>query len=235
MSASFFTGSEIELYNGAKGFAARIVLTPAAYGLTQPTADGYDEATTTYTLAYDACRDPQTRTKLLVAAKNAARDELRRQSSLLAKIVEGTASVTDVQKLELGLNIRKTPAPIPAPTERPAVDVVSVNGRTVTTRIHDTASSTKRGKPAGALAALVYTFVGETYPTDLSAWRLEGSATKAEYAITFSGQVPGGQQVWIRAAWVNRKQESGPLSEPVTTNVQGGGSVQQSQDLKIAA
>lgn len=235
MSNSFFTGSEIELYNGSQNFAQKIVLAPAMYGLTQQTADMYASANNYWRSTFDACRNPQTRTQVLISTKNAARDEIRRRSSLLAKIIEGTASVTDTQKLELGLSVRKTPAPIPAPTDRPAVDVVSVNGRTVTMRIHDSASSTKRGKPAGATAAMVYTFVGETYPTDLAAWRLEGAATKADYAVTFSGQVPGGQQVWIRAAWVNRRQESGPVSDPVTTYLQGGGSTTQEQGLKIAA
>lgn len=185
--------------------------------------------------AYEASRDPQTRTQVQIAQKNAQRDVIRAKSSNLAKVVEGNPAVTDVQKLELGLSVRKTPAPVPAPTDRPAVDVVSVAGRIVTVHIHDSTTSIKRGKPAGATAALVYTFVGENYPSDLNAWRLMGSATKAKYEITFGDGIASGQQVWIRCAWINRKQQAGPLSVPITTNLPGGGSATQQQELKIAA
>jgi hypothetical protein len=235
MSKSFYTGTEAELYTGSKNFSARISADPAAFGLTWVLVNPYAAANTTWMTLYEETRDPQNRTQIQIAAKNAARDTIRTMSANLAKIVEGTATVTDVQKLELGLNVRKTPAPIPAPTERPSVDLVSVAGRVVTVHIHDSASSTKRGKPAGATAALVYTFVGENYPSDLSAWRLDGAATKANYEITFGGEIPAGQPVWIRAAWINRKQEAGPLSTPITTNIQGGGSAVQMREMKIAA
>jgi hypothetical protein len=36
-------------------------------------------------------------------------------ASDLAKIIDGTPSVTDAQKIELGLNVRATPSPAPAP------------------------------------------------------------------------------------------------------------------------
>ncbi|MCC6422594.1 MAG: hypothetical protein IT447_03880 [Phycisphaerales bacterium] len=70
----------------------------------------------------------------------------------------------------------------------------------------DSAISNKRGKPAGALAV----------------WQFQGSATKSRHEITFADSVPSGQPIWIRCAWINRKQEVGPMSLPVTTNIQGG-------------
>jgi hypothetical protein len=107
----------------------------------------------------------------------------------------------------------------------PGTDVVSVVARTVTVHVHDTASSSKRGKPAGAVAAWVYTYVGSEYPSDLAAWEFQGATTRATHQITFADTLPAGQQVWIRAAWINAKQQAGPLSQPITTNLQGGGSL----------
>ncbi|MCC6423213.1 MAG: hypothetical protein IT447_07005 [Phycisphaerales bacterium] len=99
----------------------------------------------------------------------------------------------------------------------------------------DSAVSNKRGKPAGATAAWVWTFVGTNYPTDPAAWQFQGSATKARHEITFSDSVASGQPVWIRCAWINAKQETGPMSLPITTNIQGGGASVVVQEIKIAA
>ena len=50
--------------------------------------------------------------KAAVATKNQARANLKNSARLLAKLVEGTASVTNAQKLTLGLNVRAQPTPI---------------------------------------------------------------------------------------------------------------------------
>lgn len=130
--------------------------------------------------------------------------------------------------------IRKVkPTPIPAPTARPGMDLVAVVVRTVTVNIHDSASSTKRRKAAGATAAFVYTYVGESYPTDPTLWQFQGPATKSTYEIVFPDSVASGAQVWICAAWMNRRGETGPVSVPITTNIQGGG--MSASSMKIAA
>jgi hypothetical protein len=220
MGRSFFGRTEAELYSGSIHFSQKISLDPAAYGLNQRHADDYAAANALWAAAYEAAHDPQTRTRGMVAAKNAAAGTIRAMAADLAGIINGTPSVTEAQKLNLGLSVRTTPSRIGPPTRPPRVDVLSVVGRTVALRIHDT---TGRGKPAGAAAAWVYTFVGEEYPADASQWRYQGAATRAKYSITFPGFVPGGQPVWIRAAWVNPRQEIGPTSVPITTNLQGGG------------
>ena len=235
MSNSFFTGTDAELYTGSTNFAALIIASPFTYGLTIPQAGIYDAQNTAWKSAYETAVNPQTRTRSNIAAKNAARVQIVTLASNYAKIIDGTPTVTDAQKIALGLNVRKTPAPIPAPTEAPAVDLVSVVNRTVTIHVHDSAVSNKRGKPAGATAAWVWTFVGANYPTDPAAWQFQGSATKARHEITFSDSVASGQPVWIRCAWINAKQETGPMSLPITTNIQGGGASVVVQEIKIAA
>jgi hypothetical protein len=233
--ANFYNGTDAELYTGSQNFSDKISLDPAVYGVPVPMATAYATANSTWTDAYEMATDPVTRTKSTIAAKNAARAVIRAMASDLAKIIDGTPTVSDARKIELGLNVRKQPSPVPAPTEAPAVDLISVVNRTVTIHILDSAASNKRGKPAGAVAAWVYTYVGQNYPTDLAAWSFEGSATKAKHEIVFPDAVAAGQSVWIRAAWINAKQDAGPLSVPITTNLQGGGSAVQMQEMKIAA
>lgn len=235
MSNSFFTGTDAELYIGSTNFLSVVGLIPATYGLTPTQILAYTNANTVWTTAYETANNPQTRTKGTIAAKNAARKVIRDMSSDLAKIIDGNPTVTDQQKIDINLNVRKTPAPIPASTVSPAVDLVSVTNRTVMVHIHDSAASNKRGKPAGVVAAWVYTFIGQNYPADPAAWEFVGSATRAKHEIVFADSVAAGQQAWIRCAWINRKQQAGPFSEPITTNIQGGGSAVTGQDIKIAA
>lgn len=141
----------------------------------------------------------------------------------LYSFVQSNAAVSDANKILLGVHVRVIPTPIPAPGVRPGMDIVSVANRTVKVHIHDSASSNKRGKPAGTDAAWVYSFVGASYPTDPGAWDFEGSTTKSTFDIVFPNSVANGAQVWICAAWINGKQQAGPVSVPITTNVQGGG------------
>lgn len=235
----FLPQTDAALLAWSVNFKTLITATPTAFGLVAAQATAYGALHDTFAAAYQVAKDPDTRTKPNVAAKDAARAALKDDARLLAKLVEGTASVTDAQKYSLGLNVRKQPTPVPAPTTRPGVDLVSAIGRTVTIHIHDSASSSKRGKPAGATAAWVYTFVGAEYPSDPTLWDFQGATTKAKYEITFANDLPGGTQVWVCAAWINGKQEAGPASVPITTNLQGGGASaankMNTQSVKIAA
>jgi hypothetical protein len=222
MGNSFFTGTDHQLYTGSQAFSTKISATPTAYGLVAAQATAYAALNTAYSTAYLAAIDPLTRTRAAVATKKQAKVNLKAMASDLAKIINGTPTVTDAQKIDLGLNVRATPAPIPPPTVRPGMDLISVVGRIVKVHIHDSASSTKRGKPAGVLGANVYSFVGTTYPTDPAAWLFEGSTTKNTFDVLFPNTVANGAQVWICATWFNKTTQTGPVSVPITTNVQGG-------------
>jgi hypothetical protein len=115
MGKSFFTGTDAELRSGTVVFATKIALTPTAYGLSAPQAASYGTLSSAYCDAYDEIQDPSTRTKPKVAAKNTARDAVCAMAADLANIVEGTPTVSDEQKLDLGLSVRATPTPIAAP------------------------------------------------------------------------------------------------------------------------
>jgi hypothetical protein len=235
MNRSFFDRPDPVLYTASMNFSTKISANPAACGLSPSQADAYAALNALWTAAYEAARDPATRTQSRVAAKNAARKALRKMASDLAWIISGTPAVTDAQKIDLGLSVRRPPSPIPPPADRPGMDLISVTGRTVMLRIHDLASVSRRGKPAGVAAAWVYTFVGENYPADPAHWTFAGATTRAKYRIVFPDDTPNDQQVWIAALWINRKQEAGPMSAPLTTNLPGGGTASGVADIRLAA
>lgn len=123
MGKSFFMGTDAELYTGSANFSTKITATPTAYGLVAAQATAYATLNTNYASAYTASQAPSTRTKSAVASKNAAKILLKAMASDLAKIIEGTATVTDGQKLDLGISVRATPTPVGDPGTPEALDV----------------------------------------------------------------------------------------------------------------
>lgn len=116
MNQSFFTSKkDTVLAAGSNNFSTKISASPTLYGLSAPQAAAYAALNTSFQSVYLTSITPSTRTKSTVAAKDAARIPLRQMASDLAKIVDGTPTVTNSQRVDLGIAVRATPAPRPAP------------------------------------------------------------------------------------------------------------------------
>lgn len=116
MNKSFFTErKDSDLASGSNNFSTKISASPTSYGLSASQATAYAALNTAWQAAYQTAITPSTRTKSTVAAKNASRAPLRVMASNLAKIIDGTPTVTDAQKIDLGIAVRATPSPMPPP------------------------------------------------------------------------------------------------------------------------
>lgn len=230
---SFLPSKDAEFLAWSVNFNQLINAAPTAYGLTVEQAAAYTALHDVYAAAYQTAVDPITRTKGKVEAKNTAKADLSERARLLAKIVEGQATVTNEQKIDLGINVRKSPSPIPAPDASPDIDIVSVTGRSVKIRLHNS-DNTKRGKPAGVAGASVFSFIGEVPPSDTAAWKFEGNTTRTVVDVVFDPATQPGAKVWLTAFWFNPRAQSGPAANPVTTNVQFGTQT-AGANLKLAA
>jgi hypothetical protein len=194
---------------------------PAMYGLVAADVTTYQAVHDIYASALAAC-DPPQRSKSAVVAKNAARTNLKNAATLLANKIYASPTVTDAQKVELGMPPRSSPSPIPAPGTEPVINVVSTNGWTVRIRLRD-AEGSSRGKPAGTIGASVFSYVGPTAPPDLASWKFEGSTGRVnKIDVQFSEELASGTKVWFTAFWFNGRKQSGPATEPISTNLPGG-------------
>jgi hypothetical protein len=194
---------------------------PTTFGLTAAVLTAFNTALTTYSTALAAC-DPGQRSKASVAAKNTARAALVTQCRSLINLVDANLSVTNAQKIELGIKVRGTPAPIPAPAYSPTLKVESVDKWTVWVKLSDAEDSGKRGKPDGVFGAAVYSYVGINPPSEIGAWRFEGNVGRVKFAIPFAATLAPGTRVWLTAQWFNGRKQAGPACDPVATNLQGG-------------
>jgi hypothetical protein len=219
---SFLPTTDRGLLDWAQNFSNRITATPGDFGLTVPQAAAFAALFTTSETAYGVVADPGTKTKGAVAAKNTARTALKVDARNLASIVQGIATVTDQQKIDLGLTVRdREPTPIPPPEVAPDMDIISVLGRTVRIRLHNE-KVLKRRKPEGVKGAAVFSFVGPTPPEQLDAWKFEGNTTQTTIDVEFPSEVPAGSLVWLTAFWCNPRLQSGPPCQPNSVYLAGG-------------
>jgi hypothetical protein len=116
MGQSFYLAKTYAaLLTASQAFSDLINVGATAYGLTTLQASDYQTLNDTFAAKYQLAQAPDTRTKATVQGLKDARVALVAKASQLAKIVEATPTVTNEQKAALGLSVRATPQPAPAP------------------------------------------------------------------------------------------------------------------------
>ena len=219
--SSFLPNRDADLLTWAQSASAFITATPTAYGLTSTIATGFASTVSSYSAALEAVQ-PGVRSKMAVIAKNNAKNALKANIRNWAKIVDGTATVTNAQRAQLGLNVRAQPSPIPPPTSAPNLDIVSVTGRTLRIKLHD-GTGARRGKPANVRGASIFSFTGATPPPSLEDWKFEGQTGKTIVEIPFPTTLAPGATVWLTAFWIGTRMEAGPVCDAVSVTFGAAG------------
>ena len=221
----YLPSTDAGLLNWSANFKTQIdaFTDPSQIGLTTENVTAYNSAQASYDAAYTQAIDPSTRGKATVFAKNEAKKTLVAISRELAMAVTNSTSVTDQQRLDMGLTVRGVePTPVPVPSEAPVIEFTSVQGNRINLRLHQP-DSTSRAKPEGVKGATVFSFVGEQAPTELSDWTFEGSITRTTTTLVMPASVAPATKVWVTAFWFNTKSESGPATTPISTYTEHGG------------
>ncbi len=85
----------------------------------------------------------------------------------------------------LGLTVRQQPGPIGPPTTAPICSIECGNRLQQVLRFVDSATPTRRGKPAGVLGVEIWNKVGTTPPTGEGDLRFVAVDTSAPYVMNF--------------------------------------------------
>jgi hypothetical protein len=211
----------------AANFSTLISADPAGYGLLSSDATLYLSKQSTYAEALTAATDPSTRGGSKILAKDIARRDLVNFTRLLVRTIQGTPTVTDQQKYDLGITVRDvSPSPIGTPGFAPTVLVKSVQNTSVDIRLIDAANPTRRGRPTGVDGAAIFSATGAAPPPAGSAgWKFEGNASRMQVKVTFPADTAPGTRVWLAAYYFNPRKQPGPLSAAAGTNLPGADSV----------
>jgi hypothetical protein len=232
MSVTAMPRTDATLLGWADKLSQKIAL--AAYGVPTTLQTAFNTSLGTFRTALAECQ-PGERTIGRVKTKNQARTLMKVQARFVISAVNSNPAVTDQMKDEAGINVRKKPAPRPAVTTSPTIEVKARNNTSVTLTIKAQASDKRRGKPANAEGVAVFSFVGATPPTDVNAWVNHGYSGQTKWELDFPGLAPG-TTVWFTAFWFNARG-AGPGSNPISTAIAGGslakGTLQTS--MRIAA
>ena len=221
MPKPFYAQNEAELASGAANLISIVTPSPAAWGLTSGEVTSYTTLSTNYSTLLTQATNPATRTPVVVENKNEAKRLLKASSVNLARTITAFPSVTNAQLLSLRLNERIIPTPRPVPAIPPTLDILSVTGRLVKVRVHDTATESRK-KPFGAIGANIFSFVGAEPPTNVHDYHFEGMATRGKFDILFPDTVASGATVWLSAQWVSARGQQSIGSVPISFTLQGG-------------
>ena len=223
MSRSVTPSTDAGLLFWAENASSKILSQPQRYGQDNDRAQLLQDKTDEYAVAFAAASNPSTRTRITIAAKNAARDALRAAAGVINDYAQADGSVTTGDKLDVGLPVYKAPAPRPAPLLGPELDVIAVDVRSVYVKMRDRENPLRRGKPVDVASAMIFVAVGDEPPQSLSAWRQVATASKTGWAFDLPADVEPGMKFYVTACWCTATQKMSPLSEPVAAYVQYGG------------
>lgn len=112
MGKSFFNGNYTQLYTGSAMFSELISSDPSSYGLPALQASAYAALHDIYAEKYLAAANRDDRSPAKTRARNDAAIPLKAMAVSLASIINGTPTVTNEQKLALGLSVRNDPTPV---------------------------------------------------------------------------------------------------------------------------
>jgi hypothetical protein len=220
MGKSWLPDSDPGLLAWSLNFSTRISQNPQSVGLTPQLASAYAALHQAFATALEAC-DPAVRNEASVIAKNQARENLKADARLLNNLVQGTASVTDEQKRLLGLTIRARPSPVPPIAQGPTVLLEGMVGNTLRVRLQD-ATTTRRARPASAVGASVFWFVGPAPSEDPADWTFEANVSRTVFDIAFPESLTPGTTVWVTAFWFTARAQSSPAATPVSAVINYG-------------
>ncbi len=221
--ANYLPTRESELVIWLNNFGSLITADAPGYGLTAEQATAYEAQKDAFVGVYQTANDPMTRSPGNIEVKNTQKTALIALTRQLVKQIQGSPVIDNDKRRALGITVPDTePTPIAPPSEMPVLEVTSVVGWTVNLRMHN-GESTRRRKPEDVTGAFVFAYVGETPPNDVDAWDFKGTSTRTEMVLEFPTTLPAGTKVWVTAAWVNAKLQTGPACTPVETQINYGG------------
>jgi hypothetical protein len=232
MPRDFIPSNDDALKTFATTMSTKISASAAAYGLSTTIATTLASKLAAFVTALSAAQDPSTRGKATIYTKSETKVLLVQYLRQVARMVQGCITVTNDQRVELGLPVHKTHGEsIPAPTAAINMEITERYGNIVGFRVHD--GTSRRGKPELVAGCQLYTHVGPTPPLTVEEWAYAGQYTRTTGEVAFDADLPVGTKVWLAACWYSAKGLTGVACDPVSAYIAGGGVAKAA--MKLAA
>lgn len=190
----------------------------AALGLVAADMTPVTTAQTAWQTAFPAHVTAANAAKAAKQAKDEARASYVSTIRPLVRRLQASTVVNDSEKAALGINVAATPSPIGPPTTSPLCSIECGQRLQQTLRFVDSATPTRKAKPAGVLGVEIWNKVGTTPPTGESDLRFVAVDTNAPFIMSFDA-ADGGKTNYVWMRWVSPTGERGPWSEQAQATI----------------
>ena len=216
--ADYIPGPDASFQAWQSNFVTYANANLAALGLVAADMTPITTAQTTWASAFPAHVAAVNAAKAAKQTKDEARAAYVAVIRPLVRRLQASAVVSDAEKASLGITVAQTPSPIGPPTTAPICTIECGNRLQHTLRFVDSATPTRRGKPAGVLGVEIWNHVGVTPPSGESDLRFVAVDTSAPYVMQFDSS-DGGKTNYVWLRWVSPTGERGPWSEQAQATI----------------
>lgn len=207
MPASYIPAPDADFDAWMANFSTLLTADPTAYGEDAASALVVQTAYDSWEAAYLLATNPATRTTPTIADKDAERVNLDAAARPVAQRINARTSVTNVQRADLGITIRKTTrTPVVAPATAPEVVLRSQSSGVARVQVRDSTTPTTKAKPAGVIGAEMFVEVAAVAGTDPADASLVKTITKTPNTLSFTA----GQKGQVATVWSRWTTRSGP-------------------------
>lgn len=216
--ADYIPGPDASFQAWQSNFVTYANANLAALGLVAADMAPITAAQTTWTTAFPAHVAAVAAAKAAKQTKDEARAAYVAAIRPLVRRLQASAVVSDAEKASLGITVAQTPGPIGPPTTAPICTIECGNRLQQTLRFVDSATPTRKAKPAGVLGVEIWNKVGTTPPTGENDLRFVAVDTNAPYVMNFPAE-DGGKTNYVWMRWVSPTGERGPWSEQAQATI----------------
>mgnify|MGYP001289246088 FL=1 len=189
--ADYIPGPDASFQAWQSNFVTYANANLAALGLTAADMTPITAAQGVWTTAFPAHVAAVNAAKAAKQSKDEARAAYVAVIRPLVRRLQASAVVNDAEKASLGITVAQTPGPIGPPTTAPICTIECGNRLQQTLRFVDSATPTRKAKPAGALGVEIWNKVGTTPPTGEADLRFVAVDTNAPYVMNFPAEDGG--------------------------------------------
>ncbi len=190
----------------------------AALGLVAADMTPITTAQAAWTTAFPAHVAAVNAAKAAKQTKDEARAAYVAAIRPLVRRLQASTLVSNAERESLGITVAQTPTPIGPPTTAPIVSIECGNRLQQTLRFVDSATPTRKAKPAGVLGVEIWNKVGTTPPAGEADLRFVAVDTSAPYVMQFDS-ADGGKTNYVWMRWVSPTGERGPWSEQAQASI----------------
>lgn len=207
----------------SQNFYTRGSAAPQEFGLSEADMEQYGLLHQAWSAAYAACMVEGGKSAALVRRKETAKAAILPFARQLYSFIQSSLSVSDANKLLMGVTIPKSnPTPTAPPDLAPLIAVLSVVGRSARFKLTDASAPTSRRRPINAAGAMIMIYAGPTPPGSDVGWKPYCQTGKPMFTVQFANDIAPGTPCWVIARWYSRRGEYSPASSPAQVYLQAG-------------